>query len=74
MAPFFSTRTGGTGIGLTICQVVLKAHGGNLHFGANEPYETILRVALHTPVAVNKHKAVGPGFGVGPEHSAWVNA
>jgi len=46
MEPFFSTKVAGTGIGLTICQVILKAHGGSLQVGANEPYGTIFRATL----------------------------
>jgi signal transduction histidine kinase len=44
--PFFSTKAAGTGVGLTICQVILKAHGGSLEVRANEPFGTILRVVL----------------------------
>ena len=44
--PFFSTKAAGTGVGLTICQVILKAHGGSLQVRANEPHGTIMRVIL----------------------------
>lgn len=44
--PFFSTKTSGSGIGLTICEVILKAHGGSLQVGTNKPYGTIVRVIL----------------------------
>jgi signal transduction histidine kinase len=46
LEPFFSTKIAGTGVGLTICRVVLKAHGGSLHLGANQPHGTIVRVIL----------------------------
>jgi signal transduction histidine kinase len=46
LEPFFSTKVAGTGIGLTICNVILQAHGGSLQVSANEPYGTIVRVAL----------------------------
>lgn len=35
--PFFSTRTGGLGIGLFVAQSVARAHGGVLEVHANEP-------------------------------------
>jgi signal transduction histidine kinase len=44
--PFFSTKAVGTGVGLTICRVIVEAHGGTLEVSANEPYGTIFRVIL----------------------------
>jgi signal transduction histidine kinase len=44
--PFFSTKAAGSGVGLTVCQVIIKAHGGRLEVRANEPYGTIFRVIL----------------------------
>jgi signal transduction histidine kinase len=46
LEPFFSTKAAGTGVGLTICNVILKAHGGSLQVSANKPYGTIARVTL----------------------------
>jgi signal transduction histidine kinase len=43
---FFSTKAAGTGVGLTVCQVVLKAHGGRLEVAANKPFGTVFRVVL----------------------------
>jgi signal transduction histidine kinase len=48
LEPFFSTKITGTGVGLTICQVIIDAHGGSLHVRANEPHGTIFRVTLPT--------------------------
>ena len=44
--PFFSTKTAGSGVGLTVCQIIIKAHGGRLEVRANKPYGTIFRIVL----------------------------
>jgi signal transduction histidine kinase len=44
--PFFSTKVSGSGVGLNICQVILKAHGGRLEVRGNKPFGTIFRVTL----------------------------
>jgi signal transduction histidine kinase len=44
--PFFSTKAGGTGVGLTVCRIIIEAHGGKLQFNANKPYGTVFRVIL----------------------------
>ena len=43
---FFSTKLGGSGVGLAICQTIIKAHGGKLEARAIEFYVTIFRVIL----------------------------
>jgi len=48
MEPFFSTKFTGAGVGLTICQVIIAAHGGSLEVCANEPHGTTFRVTLPT--------------------------
>ena len=44
--PFFSTKSAGTGIGLTICQSIIQSHGGDLHASANIPYGATFEVVL----------------------------
>jgi signal transduction histidine kinase len=44
--PFFTTKSTGTGVGLTICRVIIEAHGGSLRASANKPYGAIFRVTL----------------------------
>jgi signal transduction histidine kinase len=44
--PFFSTKTSGSGVGLTICQVIIEAHGGKLQLCAKEGQGTIFQVSL----------------------------
>jgi signal transduction histidine kinase len=46
--PFFSTKAAGTGVGLTICRVIVEGHGGKLEVHANKPCGTIFRVILPT--------------------------
>jgi signal transduction histidine kinase len=44
--PFFTTKSTGTGVGLTICHMIIEAHGGNLRASANKPFGAIFQVTL----------------------------
>ncbi|WP_315980398.1 ATP-binding protein [Aliamphritea spongicola] len=46
--PFFTTRRehGGTGLGLSISSGIVKSHGGQLEFAANQPRGTRVRMTI----------------------------
>jgi len=44
--PFFTTKPGGSGIGLNIARQVALAHGGQLDASANEPCGTVFTLVL----------------------------
>jgi PAS domain S-box-containing protein len=43
---FYTTKPGGTGMGLAICRSIIDAHGGKLWAAANEPRGTVFRFTL----------------------------
>jgi signal transduction histidine kinase len=46
--PFYTTKAGGLGIGLSICRSIIEAHGGQLWASANEPRGTIFQFTVPT--------------------------
>jgi signal transduction histidine kinase len=44
--PFFTTKPKGTGMGLTICHSIVKAHGGQLTAAQGKPHGMVFRVKL----------------------------
>jgi C4-dicarboxylate-specific signal transduction histidine kinase len=45
---FYTTKSSGTGMGLSICRSIIDAHGGRLWAEANEPRGTIFQFTLPT--------------------------
>jgi two-component system, LuxR family, sensor histidine kinase DctS len=44
--PFFTTKSEGMGLGLSLCRTVIEQHGGFLGFEPNQPQGTIFRFTL----------------------------
>ncbi|WP_280972216.1 MULTISPECIES: ATP-binding protein [unclassified Bradyrhizobium] len=44
--PFHSTKSGGLGIGLSICRSIIETHGGRLWATPNEPHDAVFQFTL----------------------------
>src|SRR5215831_4941526 len=44
--PFYTTKSSGVGMGLSICRSIIDAHGGRLWAEANEPRGAVLQFSL----------------------------
>ena len=62
---FYSTRKGGTGLGLAVVQRIAKAHGAELDVVSSPEIGTTVRVLL--PLAGSK--AAQTGLSSSPRHS-----
>jgi signal transduction histidine kinase len=43
---FYTTKSSGTGMGLSICRSIIHAHGGKLWAGANEPRGAVFQFTV----------------------------
>ncbi|MCP3713511.1 ATP-binding protein [Paraburkholderia sp. CNPSo 3274] len=50
--PFYTTKTNGMGMGLSICRPIIEAHGGRLWASANIPRGAILQFTVPVDPAV----------------------
>jgi PAS domain S-box-containing protein len=49
---FFTTRQGGTGMGLAICRAIVEAHGGQIDAAPHHPHGSIFRFTLPQTTAL----------------------
>jgi signal transduction histidine kinase len=57
--PFFTTKSHGMGLGLSICQSIVKAHGGKLWASRRSPFGTAFHLTLPNAETADIGNAAG---------------
>jgi signal transduction histidine kinase len=56
---FYTTKSSGAGMGLSICQSIIDAHGGRLWAEANEPRGAVFQFTLPSAKRAHETSSVG---------------
>lgn len=50
--PFSSSKTTGMGLGLSICQTIIEAHGGEIVARENDPHGAVFEFTINKPIPI----------------------
>lgn len=68
--PYFTTREGGSGLGIVIARGIIEQHGGNLHFESTEGRGTVVTIVLPAAASAQRPKLPNPCRTVCPSETA----